>query len=74
MTFSEFDLQVNDVVRRLHLVAEADIRDAHGETSARPSLCGVKGYTYEAAVRSEDEDRMAHDEEIEAQRRRLLEP
>lgn len=72
--FSSLDLRTCEALREFDAITEADIRTAHGETVERPNLSGVPEYIYRAAVCSQDGDLKAHDEEVDAQRRRLQEP
>jgi hypothetical protein len=68
ITISGLDIQAHEASKHFHQVAEADIRDAHGQTCVRPTPRYFPGYVYEASVRSNDEDQKAYDAEVEAQR------
>jgi hypothetical protein len=69
--FDAFTINLAKAVREFEAVAEADIRDAHGEIASRPSLSGIPEYLYDAAMRAEDADMKAHYEEVAAQQRAL---
>lgn len=69
--FNSFDVQSADTLREFEAIAEADIRDAHGETDLRRELTGIPPYIYEATVHAQDSDQKAYEEEIAAQYRAL---
>ena len=70
-TFSKLDLDGSKLRRRLETVAEADIRDDHGEPVTRPSLLSVPPYLYHAVIHDLDDGQKLHDAEVDAQRRAL---
>jgi len=69
VTFSELQIDVNELRGKLEAVAEADVRDAHGEPVTRLPLGNIPAYLYEAVVQDVSSDRESHEAEVEAQRR-----
>ena len=66
-TIRAFDLQIHKIAKHYLAVAEADIRQAHGQEASRPAPLDHPEHLYEAARHSMDEDQKAYDAEIEAQ-------
>jgi hypothetical protein len=67
MEFSSLDIDICSATSEFEAIAEADIREAHGEIVARPILSGVPEYVYVGSVHSQDEDQKAFAAEIDAQ-------
>ncbi len=68
ITISKLDIQAWEASQHFHGVAEADIREAHGQPFTRPQPRYFPDYVYIASVHSNDEDQKTLDAEMEAQR------
>lgn len=68
---SELEVNVARASKEFLRMAEADIREAHGEVVSRPRLSGIPDYIYEALAHNLDEDLKAYEAEV-AEQYRLL--